>query len=125
MNDQKDEKMLGAILLLDDNNIDVFINQHLLKKAGATDIISFNSAHKAINHILETKTIYQYILVDIYLPIMDGFSFVSKLQEFQNGNFNNNIYLLSCSINPEDKLKAEQLNIKFIEKPLTIDKLLN
>lgn len=114
---------LKSILLVDDNYIDIFVNQQLLKNAGATEIVSFNSPHKAINHLSETKTIYQYILVDIYLPLMDGFAFVSKLKEIQGENFNNNIYFLSCSINPEDRLKAEKMNVKFIEKPLTIDKL--
>lgn len=102
----------------------IYIFQHLLKNAGDTEIISFNSAHKAINHIFETNTIYWDILVDIYLPMMDGFFYESKLKEFQNGNFSNDIYLLSCSVNPEDKLKAEKMNVKFIEKPLTIGKLL-
>lgn len=115
---------LKFILLVDDNYIDIFVNQQVLKNAGATEIVSFNSPHKAINHLSETKTIYQYILVDIYLPLMNGFAFVSKLKEIQGENFNNNIYFLSCSINPEDRLKAEKMNVKFIEKPLTIDKLL-
>jgi CheY-like chemotaxis protein len=115
---------LKSILLVDDNYIDIFVNQQLLKNAGATEIVSFNNAHKAINHLLESKTIYQYILVGIYLPLMDGFAFVSKLKKIQGKNFNNNIYFLSCSINPEDKLKAEKMNVKFIEKPLTMDKLL-
>jgi hypothetical protein len=55
---------------------------------------------------------------------MDGFEFLDKFYELELQKMHGQIYVLSASINPFYKEKCAELNIKFIEKPLTIDKLL-
>ncbi len=114
---------LVPILLIDDNAIDNFINESMLEFFGGFDITVFNSAHLALEHLEITKIEFKYIIVDLKMPVMDGFTFI---EYFNNLEFHKQVQLiiLSASLNPLDILKAGSLNIKFVEKPLTLEKLL-
>jgi CheY-like chemotaxis protein len=114
---------IKSILLLDNNYIDNFINRKILENYGATNIIIFTSADKALSYLNKTTIHYQFILTDIHLPVMDGFEFIDKLHELDLHKKQGKIGVLSASVNPEDKEKSNNRNAKFIEKPLTIEKL--
>lgn len=114
---------IKSILLIDNNYIDNFINRKILENYGVTDIIIFTSSDKALSYLRETTIHYQFILTDIHLPVMDGFEFIDKLHELNLHNKHGKICVLSASVNPEDKEKSNNRNAKFIEKPLTIEKL--
>jgi CheY-like chemotaxis protein len=54
---------------------------------------------------------------------MDGFEFIDNLHKLNLHKKQGKICVLSASVNPEDKEKSDGRNAKFIEKPLTIEKL--
>lgn len=114
---------LQSVLLIDSSKIDNFVNQKVLEYHGVTNIVSFQYAVTALSYLLKTKIKYQLILVDIYMPMMDGFEFVDKFHELKLNEIHGKICLLTASIDPLDKIKAEKKNIQFIEKPLTTEKL--
>lgn len=114
---------IKSILLLDNNYIDNFINRRILENYGVTDITIFTSANKALSYLEGTTIYYQFILTDIHLPVMNGFEFIDKLYELNLHKKQGKIGVLSASVNPEDKEKSKDRNAKFIEKPLTIEKL--
>lgn len=72
---------------------------------GASEIIAFESTVQALLHLKETQIRYHVILVDIYMPVINGFEFVDKLQEFQLDKYQSKLCMLSASINPLDKKK--------------------
>ena len=114
-----------SVLLIDSLEIDNFVNHKLLEIYGVKDVIAFRSPSKALAYLKETDITYQLILVDIYLPIMNGFEFIDKFYELNLDKQHGEICLLSASLDPLHKQKSKEMNIKFIEKPLTIDKLLS
>lgn len=116
-------KNITSVILVDCNEIDNFINQKILGYHGVTNIVTFTNGNKALSYLSETSKIYQLILVDIYLPIMDCFEFIDKFNELGLDKTQGNICILTASFNPAYREKSAAKKIKYIEKPLTIEKL--
>jgi CheY-like chemotaxis protein len=115
---------IKSVMLIDNNSIDNFVNQKILEYHGVIDVASFISASRALIHLKKTEIKYQLILIDIYLPLMDGFEFIDKFRELKLYKTQGTICLLSASLNPIHKKRAAEKDIKFIEKPLIIENLL-
>jgi CheY-like chemotaxis protein len=115
---------INSILLVDNSELDNFINHKILEARSVTNVVSFKSADTALSFLLKTNIKFQFILVDIHLPIMDGFQFIDKFNELGLSKTQGQICLLSASINPLDKKLSAERDVRFIEKPLTIEKLL-
>jgi CheY-like chemotaxis protein len=115
---------IKSVLLIDNNDLDNFINHKILESHGVTNVTVLKNAVAALPFLAGTTIYYQYILVDIHLPMINGFQFIDKFNELGLNNFHGHICLLSASINPLDKELASERNVRFIEKPLTIEKLL-
>ena len=118
------DKIKSAVLI-DNNNIDNFINRKFLESYGVTQIVTFNNPIHALFYLQGAPLRYQLILSDIYLPMMDGFEFIDKFHELNLDKKHGKIRILSASINPLDFEKSKEREIQFIEKPLTIEKLKN
>ena len=115
---------LKSVLLIDSLEIDNFVNHKLLEIYGVKEIMSFRNARKALFYLIETDIIYQLILVEIYLPITDGFEFIDMFRSLDLHKKHGEICLLSASLDPLHIEKAEQINVRFIDKPLKINSLL-
>lgn len=115
---------IKTVLLLDSNYIENYSNQKVLENNGVTNVISFRNAYSALSYLINTPYKYQLILVDIHLPILDGFEFIDKFNQLELYKKHGSICLLSASINPFHKKKAIEKNVKFIQKPLIIDNFL-
>jgi CheY-like chemotaxis protein len=66
------------------------------------------------------------IFLDINMPVMDGWEFLEEFQKIENINKANIvIIILTTSINPADKIKAEKFieSVCFQYKPLTLEML--
>jgi CheY-like chemotaxis protein len=118
--------MKKSVLLVDDSNIDNFINQKVMSSLGLVREI-----HTALNGEQALQVFNQYqngviaipdvILLDLNMPVMDGFGFI---QAFQSLNFphkeNVLIIVLTSSSNSDDMNRVKQLGIKhYLTKPLT------
>jgi response regulator RpfG family c-di-GMP phosphodiesterase len=116
---------IKSVLLVDSLEIDNFVNHKLLEIYGVKDIITFRSAGKALTYLKETNISYQLILVEIYLPITDGFEFIDMFYKLNLHKKHGEICLLSASLDPFHKQKSAEKNVRFIEKPLTIQRILS
>lgn len=112
-----------SVLLIDYNKIDLFINQKLLENYGIGDICCMGGASDALMHLRYHKIYYPLIIIDIYLPFSDGFEFIDKVREIKLYKEKGEIVILTNSIDPSHKEKAKSRNIRFIEKPLKVEKL--
>lgn len=67
----------------------------------------------------------QFILLDIAMPVMNGFAFLEEVGQHELVNLiDTRIVLLTGSLNPvEIALGRNQLAASFLQKPLTKDKL--
>lgn len=122
---------INSILLIDDDQINNFINKRIIGKLEITDNVSIASnGEEALDYIQKyckkSGNCPELIFLDINMPVMNGFEF---LNEFKNIDLNNKnqvkIIVLTTSSNPGDMQKLKQYSIKgFLNKPLTEKKIL-
>ena len=122
-------------MLIDDNEIDLFINEKTIESLKFDNLIKrFNMATDALNYLklikdtdINNSFVPQLILLDINMPFMDGFDFLEefdKLQLFKQPPII--IFMLSSSLSQAEINQAKgNRNVSgFIQKPLTTDKLI-
>ena len=70
-----DEKPLNQIrlLLVEDNHLNQTVARHILEQAGATLAVVANG-QEAIDHLSHHAGEYDLVLMDIQMPVMDGFT---------------------------------------------------
>lgn len=124
-----------TVVLIDDNEVDNLINQKLMKSSNfAKFIYTYTSGKSALeffknidkNEDFPAEMIPELILLDINMPIMNGFSFLESFQKLSTNITNNTkIVLLTSSVNPQDIQRADEIDfiIEYISKPLNKEKL--
>lgn len=121
-------------MLIDDNEIDNFINERLIKHFSFsekvyvhTSTISALEFFKNLQKIspIPKLLIPDFIFLDLNMPIIDGWEF---LREYEKLNFplDCKIVVLTASISQEDKERSKTYNnvVEFLSKPLS-DEMLN
>jgi len=117
-------------IVIDDSKLDCFIAEKIIKNTGKSETIkSFLQATDALEFIANAPIDDQshtIILVDIQMPVMNGFEFVEafeKLSPSVTRNFT--IYIISSSINENDLNRVHSfVSVKqFLNKPLTSNNL--
>jgi CheY-like chemotaxis protein len=114
--------------LVDDNDIDIAVNVKLLHLAKISDHIStYTSAVKFLDfieqHSENFKTGVHVVLLDIMMPVMNGFECLEALEKLDASIVQNiNVFMLSSSIDRNNIMKAEKHAIvkRVIEKPLDV-----
>ena len=120
-------------MLIDDSDIDNMVNKHILSKNMVADnIIVFTSANDALTYFSENKTttdemlIPKIILLDINMPIMNGFGFLVEFEKITADNLKNTkVIMLTSSVDPNDIRRSKDYSsvISFISKPLSLEHL--
>ena len=73
---------------------------------------------------LESKSLPDYIFIDLYMPSFDGWDFLNRFQKlYKSLRKNIKIYVVSSSINPADidRSKRYPFVTSFISKPIMKD----
>lgn len=117
--------------LVDDNDIDISVNVKLLHLAKISDHIStYSSAVKFLAELNEHPEIFSQgrhiILLDIMMPVIDGFECLAELQKMNPQRTQHmHVFMLSSSIDRNTISKAEKFPIvkRVIEKPLDVYQL--
>jgi CheY-like chemotaxis protein len=116
----------NAIFLVDDDPINNLINRRLLGKADISkNILEFQDAEDALAEIKRlSKDEGILILLDINMPVMNGWEFLDKYSTFFPFR-KDRIVILSSSIDFLDRQRAKEFEIVsgFLEKPMTLDKI--
>ncbi len=115
------------VLLVEDDPITIMVCDRILKMTEfGTEIISKTNGHDAIaylKHLIETKDeIPEIIFLDINMPVMNGWDFLSEFTELEKlFNFIPKVFILSSTVDPEDTRKAQSYDcvVGSISKPLT------
>jgi CheY-like chemotaxis protein len=119
------------VLLIDDNEIDLFFHDKLIKYQGISeDIVSFTAAQPALEYLADYKNSTDIpptlILLDIQMPEMDGFDFIRVFETLPPGTKSLcHIVMVSSSLDFGDisKANANPLIIRLLKKPLNIKEL--
>ena len=110
------------ILLAEDNSLNVFFMEHLFKRWDITASIAENGQEALF--LLENGT-YDIILMDMYMPVMDGLQATSKIRKLKDLK-KANIYIiaLTASVSGEirNKVNASGIN-DYLQKPFQLEDL--
>lgn len=118
-------RKFNSVLLVDDDEIVNFLNKRTLKDSGLVENIEVTTnGFEAIKYLRGQKSAAEYpeiILLDIKMPVMDGFTFLKEFYSLEVARMaNSRIIVLSTSTNPSDMDRMKDFGIDlFVEKPLT------
>jgi CheY-like chemotaxis protein len=117
-------------IVIDDSKLDCFIAEKIIRNTGMSDDVkSFTDAREALAYIKNkptgsaNKTV---LIVDIQMPVMNGFEFIEALEQLpQNVQNDYLVYVLSSSINENDlnRVRSYKSVKHFLNKPLNSNTL--
>ncbi len=125
----------NTVMLIDDSELDNFINEQTIKaNAFAGKIYVHTSGKSALeffSNLISLGEKYidihpQVIFLDINMPMMDGFQFIEQFKRtVENFMKNTQIVILTSSVYHEDSQRARNISDKiiFLNKPLTMEML--
>ena len=120
-------KKFRNVLLVDDNEIDNFINERIITSSSFCDHVTVkNSADGALSYLREIagteEKIPEIIFLDLNMPIKDGFGFLEDFARLEDSvKKKARVVVLSSSISPDDINKASTNPYvhKYLNKPLS------
>lgn len=102
------------ILLVEDNEINAMVFSSFLEDWGCENTLAINGA-EAVN--LATEHMYDAILMDLHMPILNGFEAIKKIREL---NTSIPIIALTASTSEEDIKKAMAAGANnYLNKPVS------
>ena len=113
-------------LLIDDNDIDNFINERMITTNNfAKTVIVKTSAEAGMEYLKkqadDTGVLPEIIFLDLNMPGIDGFGFLDEYDKLPDQIKKScKVVVLSSSISPEDinRASTNQYVLKYINKPL-------
>jgi CheY-like chemotaxis protein len=121
--------MMGSkinLLVIDDDDINIFIIKKIVEKTGFNvEMIAKTNGKLAIDYLKEKSAFPDLILIDINMPILNGWEFI-EAYEALNTDHKVDMYMLSSSVyeNDIEKAKSYKTVKGFISKPLSIERLI-
>ncbi len=113
--------LLGArILLVEDNRINQEVAGEFLRQQGATVTMA---EHGAEALALIQRPCFDAVLMDLHMPVMDGFEATRKIREFF-GNNDLPIIAMTAAVMQDDRERCSAAGmVDFVAKPINPDEL--
>jgi len=124
-------KKLSNLTIVDDDPMSSFYIKRLAELGEVANIITiYNNAQGALDYLVNYKKSDQnlpdIILLDIYMPGIDGWGFLQEFKKFKDSLEKKiEIYIISSSTHPQDISKAKAIpEVKdYFQKPVTMELL--
>lgn len=115
------------ILIVDDSPAFINLAKLMINKTGIIcKIHEASNGKRALDYLSQAEQCPDLILLDINMPVMDGFDFLEDYKLASNCHPLTSIYMLTSSAQEIDKAKAHSYGIVkgYFEKPLTKENIL-
>lgn len=119
--------------IIDDDNMYVSLLKKVIDlRELAKSLLIFRNGREALDYFVsifekaEERPIPQVILLDLNMPVMNGWEFLSELANYDFPALKNTtLYIVSSSINPVDINRAKEIQLVkgFIIKPISPDEI--
>ena len=117
------EKADFKIMVIDDDDIVLFLHDLMIKESGlSSNPLTLSSGKEGIDYL---KANYResdsyLVFLDINMPVMNGWQFLEMIEEL---NYKLTVIIVSSSIDSADYQKAKQYPSvqEYVSKPLTIE----
>ncbi len=120
---------ISKVCIIDDDKLYVSLLRMLIEKNQfAEDIMVFSNGQDALEHFktqIEGKSfdLPEVILLDLNMPVMNGWEFLEKIEPYQQILQENGVRLniVSSTINPREVKQAKSFQIvnQFLNKPIS------
>ncbi len=121
--------MINTVLLIDDDDTVNYLNKRIINKIGfAKNIVVAKNGSEGLQNIKDLSqngSEPDLILLDLKMPVMDGFAFLKAYSEnTPTTGSKSKIIVLSTSTNLFDMERLQEFGIKSVwEKPLKSENL--
>ncbi|MDT0687815.1 response regulator [Autumnicola psychrophila] len=122
-------KKIDIACIIDDDPIFVFGAKKIMQFSDfCNSFMVYHNGEEAINGlksiIIAKEKLPDIILLDLNMPIMDGWQFLDEFTQIPAEN-EITIYIVTSSINPEDINRAKSYNrvSNYLVKPISIEDL--
>jgi CheY-like chemotaxis protein len=123
--------LLPCALLIDDDDTTNYLNRRLIQRMGITDTVLVAPNGEEAMRLLYTNQEQHLpndcpalILLDLKMPVMDGFTFLEAFAHRTHGRIGTVIIMLTTSLHVDDVQRMQTLPIAgYLTKPLTEDKI--
>jgi CheY-like chemotaxis protein len=120
---------MSKVFIIDDDPIHQRIAQIMIAKHELFDeYSSYTEAELALEFLREnvknTEALPDVILLDLNMPVVDGWDFLEAFEKFQAELSKNiRIFIVTSSVDEKDKLRSQTFSFVkgFISKPLSPD----
>lgn len=110
-------------ILVDDNDIDLFVQKRLLElNHFASQILTYQSPVDALNFLRTTDEVPEVIFLDLNMPILDGYEFLDEMMQLPAEKLAKvQVIILTSSSSMADREKTMNypVVVDFISKPLS------
>jgi CheY-like chemotaxis protein len=121
---------MKRVFLIDDDEVFVFLTKKVIERSGVdVELTVFSNGQEAMEHIksiaVETSKLPDVILLDLNMPVMDGWDFLGTYQEIELAKFIA-LYIVTSSISPYEVERAKHIKEvkEFIVKPIAKEKFI-
>jgi CheY-like chemotaxis protein len=122
---------MKRVFLIDDDDVFVFLTKKVIERSGADVLLSvFSNGQEGIEFIkgiaADTDQLPDVILLDLNMPVMDGWEFLSAYQELELAK-EIALYIVTSSISPYEVERAKHIKEvqEFIVKPIAKEKFID
>jgi CheY-like chemotaxis protein len=135
MSKKKPPAKFRIVMLVDDSEIDNFINQKMIEGCNFAEKIYVHTSGRSGLEFLRNirsnpkvlpELLPELILLDINMPLMDGFQFAAEFDKLGPEVTDHcKIMILTSSMNPEDILNSKKSPsiVRYLNKPLSKETL--
>lgn len=121
-------KNINTACIIDDDHIFVFGIKHMIEMSDfSNSLIFYSNGKEAIEGIKSTiangEQMPDLILLDLNMPIMDGWQFLDEFEKIEQNS--TKVFIISSSINPIDLEKSKQYStvVDYVLKPISVEKI--
>jgi CheY-like chemotaxis protein len=118
------------VMLVDDSELDNFINERIITSSNFSSGIYVNnsviSALELINDIVDkpetAENFPDVIFIDLNMPVMSGYEFINKIKVLAPEQVSKTkLVILTSSVNEQEKMIEEGISgqVIYLNKPLT------
>lgn len=120
-----------VLCIIDDDPIyQLLINKVITRSNIDYDTVCYKNGKEALDNISkglkEKNTLPEIILLDLKMPIMDGWGFMENIDKILSEENKTAIYIVTSSISYEDKEKAKTFPaiMGYYSKPIDVSQIL-
>lgn len=117
--------------IIDDDIIYVNLVKKIIRNKNLSEkLIIFRNGEEALMYFksnlnnFPTTSFPEIVLLDLNMPVMDGWEFLKKFRKLKNNNdFSTSLFVVSSSIDPYEinKAKSDSIVTDYLIKPVKMD----